>query len=38
MAPGSEINVPDPDFYPSQIRDPTTATKEGGKFVVLPFL
>ncbi len=31
--------IPDPDFYPSQIPDPTTATKERGenKFVCIPF-
>jgi hypothetical protein len=31
--------IPDPDFYPSQIPDPTTATKEmvENKFVVIPF-
>ncbi len=30
----------DPDFYPSRIPDPKTATKERGekKFVVIPFL
>ncbi len=30
---------PDPDFYPSRILDPKTATKERGekKFVVIPF-
>jgi hypothetical protein len=36
--------IPDPDFYPSRIPDPKTATKERGemarekKFVVIPFL
>jgi hypothetical protein len=31
--------IPDPDFDPSRIPDPKTATKvEGEKFVVLPFL
>jgi hypothetical protein len=31
--------IPDPDFYPSRIPDPKTATKEKGeKIVVLPFL
>jgi hypothetical protein len=31
--------IPEPDFYPSRIPDPTTVTKEEGKkFVVLPFL
>jgi hypothetical protein len=31
--------IPDPDFYPSRILDPTTATKEKGeKLVDLPFL
>ncbi len=36
--PGSRI--PDPDFYPSRIQDPKTATKERGekKFDVIPFL
>jgi hypothetical protein len=30
--------IPDPDFYPSRIPDPTTTTKEKGKkFVDLPF-
>jgi hypothetical protein len=30
--------IPDPDFYPSWIPYPTTATKEEGKFLfVLPF-
>jgi hypothetical protein len=31
--------IPDPDFYPSRIPDPKTATKERGekKFVVIPF-
>jgi hypothetical protein len=35
--PGSRI--PDPDFYPSRIPDPKTATKERGekKFDVIPF-
>jgi hypothetical protein len=35
--PGSRI--PDPDFYPSRIPDPNTATKESGekKFDVIPF-
>jgi hypothetical protein len=32
--------IPDPDFYPYRIPDPTTATKEEGEnvFVVIPFL
>ncbi len=32
--------IPDPDFYPSRIPDPKTATKERGgkKIVVIPFL
>jgi hypothetical protein len=36
---GSGIFIPDPDFYPSRIPDPKTATKERGKkkFVVIPF-
>jgi hypothetical protein len=31
--------IPDPDFYPSRIPDPKTATKERGekKFFVIPF-
>jgi hypothetical protein len=31
--------IPDPDFYPSRISDPKTATKEWGEknFVVIPF-
>jgi hypothetical protein len=30
--PGSLSRIPDPDFYPSRIPDPKTATKErGGK-------
>jgi hypothetical protein len=31
--------IPDPDFYPSRIPDPKTATKERGekKLVVIPF-
>jgi hypothetical protein len=34
---GSGI-IPDSDFYPSQIPDPTTAPKEEGEiFFVLPF-
>jgi hypothetical protein len=38
---GSGLFIPDPDFYPSRIPDPTTAPKgEGGEifYVVLPFL
>jgi hypothetical protein len=31
------MSIPDPDFYPSQIPDPTTSTKEGEKLVVQPF-
>jgi hypothetical protein len=36
---GSGMLIPDPDFCPSRIPDPKTATKEKGekKFVVLPF-
>jgi hypothetical protein len=30
--------IPDPDFYQSWFPDPTTTTKEGKQFVVLPFL
>jgi hypothetical protein len=38
--PGCLSWIPDPDFYPSRIPDPKTATKERGekKFVVIPFL
>jgi hypothetical protein len=34
-----ESRIPDPDFYPSRIPDPKTATKERGekKFDVIPF-
>jgi hypothetical protein len=28
---GSVMLIPDPDFYPSRIPDPKTATKERGK-------
>jgi hypothetical protein len=37
--PGCLSRIPDPDFYPSRIPDPKTATKKRGekKFVVLPF-
>jgi hypothetical protein len=37
---GSGMFIPDPDFYPSQIPDPKTVTKDMGekKLVVLPFL
>jgi hypothetical protein len=34
------VFIPDSDFYPSRIPDPTTAPKEGGGggfFLVLPF-
>jgi hypothetical protein len=36
---GSGMFIPDPDFYPSRISDPKTATKERGekKFVVTNF-
>jgi hypothetical protein len=36
---GSGMFTPDPDFYPSRIPDPKTATKERGekKFFVIPF-
>jgi hypothetical protein len=36
---GSGMFIPDPDFYPSRIPDPKTATKERGenKCVVVPF-
>ncbi len=38
--PGCLSRIPDPDFYPSRIPDPKTATKERGekKLVVIPFL
>jgi hypothetical protein len=34
----SGMFIPDPDFYPSRISDPKTATKDMGekKFVVIP--
>jgi hypothetical protein len=37
--PGCLSRIPDPDFYPSRIPDPKTATKERGekKIVVIPF-
>jgi hypothetical protein len=37
--PGCLSRIPDPDFYPSRIPDPKTATKERGEknFVVIPF-
>jgi hypothetical protein len=37
--PGFLSLIPDPDFYPSRIPDPKTATKERGekKFDVIPF-
>ncbi len=37
--PGCWSRIPDPDFYPSRIPDPKTATKERGekKFVVITF-
>jgi hypothetical protein len=37
--PGCLSLIPDPDFYPSRIPDPKTATKERGekKLVVIPF-
>jgi hypothetical protein len=37
--PGCLYRIPDPDFYPSRIPDPKTATKERGekKFDVKPF-
>ena len=36
---GCLSRIPDPDFYPSRIPDPKTATKERGeeKLVVIPF-
>jgi hypothetical protein len=38
--PGCLSRILDPDFYPSRIPDPKTATKErkGKKLVVIPFL
>jgi hypothetical protein len=37
--PGCLSRIPDPDFYPSRIPDPKTATKERGekKFDFIPF-
>jgi hypothetical protein len=37
--PGCLSRIPDPDYYPSQVTDPTSATKEeeAKKLVVLPF-
>jgi hypothetical protein len=37
--PGCLSRIPDPDFYPSRIPDPKTATKERGekRFDVIPF-
>jgi hypothetical protein len=37
--PGCSSRIPDPDFYPSRIPDPKTATKERGekKLDVKPF-
>jgi hypothetical protein len=37
--PGCLSRISDPDFYPSRIPDPKTATKERGekKFDVIPF-
>jgi hypothetical protein len=37
--PGCLSWIPDPDFYPSRIPDPKTATKERGEkiFFVIPF-
>jgi hypothetical protein len=37
--PGCLSQIPDPDFYPSRIPDPKTATKKRGEkqFVVIPF-
>jgi hypothetical protein len=37
--PGCLSRIPDPDFYPSRIPDPKTATKERGekKLDVIPF-
>jgi hypothetical protein len=38
--PGCLSRIPDPDFYPSRIPDPKTATKDRGEkkfFVVKPF-
>jgi hypothetical protein len=39
MCCGSGVFIPDPDFNPSRIPDPTTATKEEGeKYAVLPLI
>jgi hypothetical protein len=37
--PGCLSGIPDPDFYPSRIPDPKTATKERGEknIFVIPF-
>jgi hypothetical protein len=35
---GSGINIPDPDFYPSRILDPNTATKERSERNLLSYL
>jgi hypothetical protein len=37
--PGCLSRIPDPDFYPSRIPDPKTATKDRGekKFVIILF-
>jgi hypothetical protein len=37
--PGCLSRIPDPDFYPSRIPDPKTATKEMGEkiFVIILF-
>jgi hypothetical protein len=36
--PGCLSRIPDPDFYPSRIPDPTTAPKEEGEFFVFVLL
>jgi hypothetical protein len=36
--PGCLSRIPDPDFYPSRIPDPKTATKERGKKNLMSYL
>jgi hypothetical protein len=36
--PGCLSRIPDPDFYPSRIPDPKTATKERGEKICYNFL
>jgi hypothetical protein len=35
---GSGMFIPDPDFYPSRIPDPKTATKESGEKKLMSYL